>query len=86
MPKRSGSRAYNSEYRVEYARALLSNGQLEEAAAQLQQVLADDPGMLEAKRLLATYHYLQDEVTVYIDLYLSYLQEYYEQHHLPSEA
>ncbi|MBR6116262.1 MAG: tetratricopeptide repeat protein [Paludibacteraceae bacterium] len=78
--------SYNSEYRVEYARAMLSNGQLEEAAAQLQQVLADDPGMLEAKRLLATYHYLQDEVTVYIDLYLSYLQEYYEQHHLPSEA
>ena len=78
--------SYNSEYRVEYARALLSNGQLDEAAAQLQQVLADDPGMLEAKRLLATYHYLQDEVTVYIDLYLAYLQEYYEQHHLPSEA
>ena len=78
--------SYNAEYRVEYARALLSAAQLDEAAAQLQQVLADDPGMLEAKRLLATYHYLQDELPVYIDLYLAYLQEYYEQHHEPSSS
>ena len=76
--------SYNADYRVEYARALLSSGQLDEAAAQLRQVLADDPGMLEAKRLLATYHYLQDEVPLYIDLYLAYLQEYYELHHEPS--
>lgn len=78
--------SYNTEYRVEYARALLANAQYGEAAQQLQQVLADDPGTLEAKRLLATYHYLQNEPEVYIDLYLAYLQEYFEANHEPSKA
>ena len=78
--------SYNTEYRVEYARAMMANGQLSESALQLQQVLADDPGELEAKRLLATYHFLQSEPEVYIDLYLSYLQEYFETNHEPSGA
>ena len=78
--------SYNTEFRIEYARALLADQPTEKAARQLQQILADDPGALEAKRLLATYHYLKQETEVYIDLYLAYLREYYETQHEPSSA
>lgn len=71
----------NEAYRIECARAMLAAGEHEQAAAMLRQMLADNPGLSEAKRLLAAYHYLEKRYEPYVDLYIEYINDYYKNHH-----